>query len=238
MKHLFAAVVAFSLVSGMGQVFAGERPDQGGRNDRAVVDQRLVDRAADSSRILDDYMIGSKSIPTSLLAHAQCVVVIPSLVKAGFIWGGKTGAGLASCRTAQGWSNPSFTNIHGGSFGLQAGVSVTELVLVFTSTKAVHQLSVGDLTLGGDASIVIGPMGRDAQAGTDYELQTEIYTYSRSKGLFAGIAFDGSIVTPNNHNNRKMYGPGFAATSLLTTKTSDGPAALVEFSNRLDRYAP
>jgi len=228
MNRITSAVIALTLVSGFSQAFGEDRPDQ-----------KLNDRAVDSSRILDSYMLDTKEgIPSSLLQHAQCVVVIPALVKAGFIFGAKTGNGLASCRTVAGWSASSYTNISGASFGFQAGLSVTELVLVFTSQKAVHQLGNGDLTLGADAAIAIGPIGKDTQIGADILLKTEVFTYSRSAGLFAGVSIDGSVVSPSNDDNRAMYGKDASAKTLLVTQRSDAPASLLDFSSRLDRYAP
>src|SRR6185295_2808810 len=135
--------------------------------------------------------VPDKGIPTDLLNKAECVAVFPGVVKAGFIVGGKAGRGVASCRTPSGWSAPAFLEIKGGSVGLQVGGSSTELVLLFMNTNGLKKLVSSKVELGADASVAAGPVGREAAASTDASMSAEILSYSRSKGLFAGISLKG-----------------------------------------------
>jgi lipid-binding SYLF domain-containing protein len=208
---------------------------------RALADtslQDLNDRANNSANILDTYMTDAKSsIPDSLLRQAQCIVVIPSFVKGGFIFGGEAGSGLATCRTEAGWSTPSFTSIAGGSFGFQAGLESTDLVMVFMNKDAAGSLSGGNFTLDGNVSVAVGPVGRDAQAGTDYQLKSEIYTYSRSRGIYAGISLDGSVVSADNDDNSMMYGSSVEASQLLITPSQNTPAPITHFLQHLEHLS-
>jgi lipid-binding SYLF domain-containing protein len=151
----------------------------------------------DSVDVLADLQtIPARSIPATLMAEARAVAIIPRVIKAGFVFGGRGGHGVVLFRTADGWSEPTFVNIGGASFGLQAGVQATDLVLVFRDRKALDRIldGKGKLTFGADAAVAAGPVGRQAQAGTDARLQGEIFSYSRSRGLFAGVALDGAVL--------------------------------------------
>ncbi|QDU19076.1 lipid-binding SYLF domain-containing protein [Urbifossiella limnaea] len=152
---------------------------------------------AELSRIPD------KSIPPTLLADAKGVVVIPRVVKAGFIVAGSGGHGVALARTADGWADPVFVNFGGGSVGFQAGVEATDVVLVFRDQKSLDRVLEGKakLTLGADAGVAAGPVGRQAMAATDLPLRAEVLSYSRSRGLFAGVALDGSVIRPDPATN-------------------------------------
>jgi lipid-binding SYLF domain-containing protein len=165
------------------------------------------DRAQKSAEVLDNLTrTPDKGIPRSLLDRAYGIAVFPHVLKAAFGVGGRWGKGLLSVRRAGGWSPPTYVEITGGSFGFQIGGQSTDLVLVFTSQKGVDSLLNSKLKLGADASIAAGPVGRAAEAGTDVALRSEIYAYSRSKGLFAGISLDGAVVSMDNSANRKVYG--------------------------------
>ncbi|MFO0796297.1 MAG: lipid-binding SYLF domain-containing protein [Gemmataceae bacterium] len=152
---------------------------------------------AELSRIPD------KSIPPALLADAKGVVVIPRVVKAGFIVAGSGGHGVALARTADSWADPVFVNFGGGSVGFQAGVETTDVVLVFRDQKSLDKVLEGKakLTLGVDAGVAAGPVGRQAMAATDLPLRAEVLSYSRSRGLFAGVALDGSVIRPDPGTN-------------------------------------
>ena len=153
-----------------------------------TVPDKLVERALEATTVLGEIMSApDQGIPGSLLARAGCVAVIPNVRKVGFIFGGRYGRGLVSCRTEGGWSRPSFVSLTGGSFGFQIGVQSTDLVLVFVNREAAERLLGNQFTLGADASVSAGPVGRTAEAGTDVTLRTEIYAYSRSRGAFAGV---------------------------------------------------
>lgn len=200
--------------------------------------QTLELRALKAAQVLDEYMAEDHSaIPDRLMAEAECIYVVPSVVRIGFLIGIRTGQGLLSCRVNGAWSNPVFYNITGGSIGLQAGVDLTDLVLVFTNRTALELLARGTLVLGGDLSVSVGPVGRQTEFGTD-GLVSAVYSYSRSKGLFAGISFSGSGMGASKRDNAAVYGSGVTAYKLLTTYHVCPPALVGGFLDRLNTYAP
>ena len=133
-----------------------------------------------------------KGIPEEVLDHAKCIAVVPRMIKAGFVFGGENGRGVATCRTEHGWSAPAFFAITGGSWGLQIGVEGVDLVMVFQGDRGMERLMKSKFQLGADASAAAGPVGRHATADTDWKLNTEILTYSRAKGAFAGLTLTGA----------------------------------------------
>jgi lipid-binding SYLF domain-containing protein len=147
-----------------------------------------------------------KGIPEEVLEHAKCVGVIPHMVKGGFIFGAKEGKGVATCRTATGWSAPAFITISGGSWGLQIGIEAVDVVMIFQNDKAMQRLLSSNFQIGGDASAAAGPVGRHAEAGTDWKLDTEILTYSRAKGAFAGLTLEGASLRQDSDSRHAMYG--------------------------------
>ena len=165
-------------------------------------------RVADAADVLDQLLrIPEKTIPPSLLARAYAVAVIPDVIKAGFILGGRRGKGVIVVRQDNDtWSNPAFVTITGGSVGWQAGVASTDVILVFKTRKGVTDIADGKLTLGADASIAAGPVGRQASVATDIQFEAEVMSYSRSRGLFAGVALEGSGVTMDRKANAAFYG--------------------------------
>lgn len=165
-------------------------------------------RVIDSSDVLDQLLrIPEKGIPPSLLARAYAVAVIPNVIKAGFVFGARRGKGIIVVRQDNDtWSNPAFVTITGGSVGWQAGVESTDVILVFKTRKGVADISSGKLTLGADASIAAGPVGRHASVATDIQFEAEVMSYSRSRGLFAGVSLDGSGVTMDKKANARFYG--------------------------------
>ena len=165
-------------------------------------------RANDATRVLGEILrIPEDSIPSKLLEEAHAIAVIPNVVKAGFVFGGRRGRGLISIRGKDGtWSNPSFITLTGGSVGFQAGVQSADVILVFRTEGGVNSIVNGKFTLGGDASVAAGPVGRSAQASTDEQLKAEIYSYSRARGLFAGVALDGTVLRINHKANQAVYG--------------------------------
>ncbi len=147
-----------------------------------------------------------KGIPQSILAGASCVVVIPSFKKGAFVVGAQYGQGVATCRTHNGWSAPVFVKLEGGSFGFQIGGQATDLVLIAMNQNGLQDMLKNKFKLGADAAASAGPVGRNAQAGTDWKLNAEFLTYSRSKGLFAGIDLDGTVLSQNQDDTRAFYG--------------------------------
>jgi lipid-binding SYLF domain-containing protein len=154
-----------------------------------------------------------KGIPEEVLNHAKCIVVVPHLVKGGFVIGAEHGRGIATCRTGEGWSAPAFVSVGGGSWGLQIGVEGVDLVMLVMNDHGLQHLLSSKFQVGADASASAGPVGRHASAGTDWTMNTEILTYSRSKGAFAGISLDGAVVEQDKDSTRAIYGsdPSFHA---------------------------
>ena len=142
-------------------------------------------------------------IPEEVLEHAKCVAVVPHMVKGGFVFGGKGGKGVATCRTANGWSAPAFITISGGSWGLQIGVEAVDLVMIIQNEKGMQKLLSSNFQLGADASAAAGPVGRHASAGTDWKLDTEILTYSRAKGAFAGLTLEGASIRQDDDSRQR-----------------------------------
>ena len=175
-------------------------------------------------------------IPDQLLHDAQAIAVFPDVVKAGLVFGGRHGRGLVSVRAADGtWSNPSFIRITGGSVGWQVGVQSADVVLFFRTEQGVANLVNGKFTLGADASVAAGPVGRQATAGTDEELKAEIFTYSRARGLFAGVAIDGSVLSIDHGANRDVYGAAITPRMLFENRlNAPAPADIVGFRDQLE----
>ena len=166
-----------------------------------------VDRLQNSVDVLHAIMAApDKGIPEEVLASAKCILVVPDLIKGGFIFGAKHGRGVASCRTAQGWSAPAFVSIGGGSWGLQIGVEGVDLVLLVMNDRGLQHLLSSKFELTGEGSVAAGPVGRHASAGTDWKMNTEVLTYSRSKGVFAGLTLEGAVVEQDNDSTIAIYG--------------------------------
>ena len=201
--------------------------------------EKLGERALDAAAVLDEVM-GTREagIPEYLLRDARCVAVIPRVVKVGFIFGGRHGRGLLSCRVENGWSRPSYISITGGSFGLQIGAQATDFVLVFSNERAAKALTSRKITLGGDASISAGPVGRTAEAATDATFRTEIYSYSRSKGLFAGLSLEGSSLNVDQEANDAVYESRVDADELLFDAGGTVPNQAAPFLRALQRHDP
>jgi lipid-binding SYLF domain-containing protein len=174
----------------------------------AAAATREEERVADAADVLDQLLrIPEKSIPPSLLARAYAVAVVPDVIKAGFVFGARRGKGVIVVRQDDdSWSNPAFISLTGGSVGWQVGVKSTDVVLVFKTRKGISNIENGKLTLGADASIAAGPVGRHAAVATDIQFEAEVMSYSRSRGLFAGVALEGSGVTMDRDANTKFYG--------------------------------
>ena len=195
-------------------------------------------RAENSVRVLKEIMEApDKSIPTDLLREAHAIAVIPDMVKAGFIFGGRRGEGLISVKSPDGtWSNPSFISLTGGSVGFQAGVSSTDVILVFRTQRGVDSIVNGKFTLGADAAAAAGPVGRTATASTDSQFKAEIYSYSRSRGLFAGVALDGSALRIDYDANEAIYGKGITPLRIFEGGVGNVPSQVVDFRDRLEEY--
>src|SRR3984885_4725325 len=161
-----------------------------------------------------------QGIPQDLLASAKCIAIIPGDVKFAFVFGGSYGRGVATCNTGHGWSAPMFVALDGGSVGYQIGGSSTDIIMLFMNDHALQSLLGDKFKLGADASVAAGPVGRTADAGTDVKLNAEILSYSRAKGLFAGLALDGAVVQSDKSGDRAMYGENVDRHAILSGKVA------------------
>lgn len=177
-----------------------------------------------------------KEVPRDLLDKAACVAVFPNVIKAGFIVGGRGGRGVASCRTAAGWSAPIYLNLGGGSVGLQIGAQSTDFVLLFMNRNGINSLLSDKFTLGADASVAAGPVGRQTGAETDLKLDAQILSYSRSKGLFAGLELKGVVINTDKGDMSDVYGAGITAKEVLAGKIN-APDSVLPFPSTLGRYS-
>ncbi len=196
--------------------------------------QKRVDASAE---VLSEILHAKdRSIPEDLFAKAQCVGIVPSLKRAGFIVGAKYGKGIVVCRTDRGWSAPATIRIEGGSFGFQIGAGETDLIFIVMNRHGVRDLMKDKFTLGGDASAMAGPLGRSGEAQTDALMRAEILSYSRAHGIFAGVSLEGSTLRPDNGDNREMYGRDFTQREILSGRVWR-PAVAQPIYAELNRYA-
>ncbi len=204
----------------------------------AFAGEAEMQRATNALRVLREVLQApDHRVPTDMISNAYAVAVIPDVIKAGFVIGGRHGLGLISVKTENGtWSNPSFITMSGGSIGFQAGVSSTDVILVFRTQRGVDSIVHGKFTLGADASAAAGPVGRTAQASTDAQLKAEIYSYSRARGLFVGAALDGSVIAIDNDANAAVYGDGITPRRIFAGGVSNVPNPIVDFRDRLEEY--
>jgi lipid-binding SYLF domain-containing protein len=206
----------------------------------AVAGERQEARLTTATRVLTELMqMPEQNIPTWLLERAHAVAVIPAVIKVGLGIGGRRGKGVLVIRKDNGqWSNPVFVNLTGGSFGFQVGVQSTDVVLVFTSRQSIEGIVGGKVTLGADASVAAGPVGRQSSAATDVGLTAQVYSYSRAQGLFAGVALDGSAMTIDHKSNESFYGrPGVLASDIIRLDAPPAPAPSGDFLAVLQRSA-
>ncbi len=165
-----------------------------------------IERLGNAAKVLDEIMSApDKGIPEEVIDNAKCIAVVPRMVKAAFIFGGKHGRGVATCRTATGWSAPAFISIGGGSWGLQIGAESIDLVMTVMNDQGMQRMLSNKFQIGGDAAAAAGPVGRHASAGTDWKADSEILTYSRAKGLFAGISLTGAVVQQDDDSTKDIY---------------------------------
>jgi lipid-binding SYLF domain-containing protein len=180
-----------------------------------------VDRLDRSVNVLHAIMATpDKGIPEEVLSTAKCIVVVPDLIKGGFVFGGKHGRGVATCRTANGWSAPAFVSVGGGSWGLQIGVEDVDLVMLVMNDQGLQHLLSSKFQLTGEGSVAAGPVGRHASAGTDWKMNTEMLTYSRSKGVFAGLTLEGAVVEQDNDSTHAIYGKHMMFRNILSGKAT------------------
>src|ERR1700754_893205 len=187
------------------------------------------------SEMIDD--APDKSLPADLLKNARAIAVIPGMVKGGFVVSGAKGEGLISIKTRDGtWSNPNFISMAAAGVGFQAGIQSTDVILVVRTDRGVNSIIDGKWTMGANASAAAGPVGRSATAATDGQMKAEIYTYSRAKGLFAGVALDGAHFSIDDDSNEEIYGPGITARRIFDGGVTNVPSEVVEFRDKLEEY--
>ena len=197
---------------------------------------------ADTERLKDATLVltemagaGDAGIPTSLLNKAKCVVVVPSLKKVALGIGGQYGRGYLSCRSGGGWSAPGGLRVEGGSFGLQIGASATDVILLVMNDRGVEKLLSSQFKVGADAAVAAGPVGREASAQTDITMRAEMLAWSRSRGVYAGIALQGSTIRQDTGENKELYGREIANKEVVSGKVTVPPAA-TDFIKALSKY--
>jgi len=194
-------------------------------------------RARNALRVLTDIQaIPESAIPDKLLDEGRAIVVVPDSIKAGLVIGGRRGKGVMAVKNPDGtWSNPSFVSLTGGSIGFQAGVQSSDIVLVFRSDRGLESIVNGKFTLGADAGVAAGPVGRNASASTDGELKAEIWSWSRARGLFAGVALDGAVLAIDDRANEAVYGRDTTPRMIFEGRAMQTPSnAIVDFRDRLE----
>jgi lipid-binding SYLF domain-containing protein len=200
-------------------------------------ESKAVDRLQSAADVLNEIQGAPDSgIPQEVLGSAQCVAVVPSLLKGGFIVGAKYGRGLASCRTPKGWSAPAFFTVTGGSFGFQIGGQAVDLVMLIMNDNGMKNLLSSKFALGADASVAAGPVGRHAEGNTDWKMRAQVLTYSRARGIFAGITLNGAVIKQDKDSTREFYGHMVTFRSSLTGAT-EPPAAANPFLTTLAKWA-
>jgi SH3 domain-containing YSC84-like protein 1 len=223
--------------TGMAQA---EKPDKD-KTEAEASKEPTKDQASQSekaAKVFSEIMnTPEKGIPEVILEKAECVAVFPNVIKAGFIVGARGGRGVASCRTGKGWSAPAYFNLGGGSFGAQIGAQSTDFVMLFMNKDGLNSLLTSKFTLGGDASVAAGPVGREAGASTDVKFNAQILSYSRSKGLFAGLELKGVAITLDKDDMRDAYGENITAKEVLQENKVNAPETMQAFPSMLARYS-
>ena len=213
MKKLLLLTLLVSLGS---FAFADDQPKESKASDR-------VQSAAD---VLNEIQSAPDSgIPNEILGSSECVAVVPSMLKGGFIVGAKYGRGLASCRTPKGWSAPAFFTVTGGSVGFQIGGQAVDLVMLIMNNDGMQHLLSSQFALGADASVAAGPVGRHAEGNTDWKMRAQVLTYSRARGVFAGVSLNGAVVKQDKDSTREFYGHMMTSKAALTGEVDPPPAA-------------
>ena len=223
MKRLLILCVVFCLAA---TAFAAEGKDN-----------KAEDRLKAAASVLDEIQSApDQGMPEEVLGSAECVAVVPSMLKAGFIVGARYGRGVASCRTPKGWSAPAFFTVEGGSFGLQIGGQAVDLVMLIMNQDGMQKLLSSEFKLGADASVAAGPVGRHAAADTDWKMRAQVLSYSRARGVFAGLELSGAAIKQDKDSTREFYGRMVPFNTSLTG-TIDAPANAYPFLNTLAKWA-
>ena len=189
-----------------------------------VLAETAAERTQGAATVLNEIMsTPDKGIPEEIMGSAKCLAVVPSMLKGGFVAGGAYGRGVATCRTGNGWSAPAPFSIKGGSFGLQIGGQAVDLVMVIMNDEGMQNLLSSKFKLGADASAAAGPVGRHAEGATDWKMRAQVLTYSRARGLFAGITLNGAVITEDKDATRELYGRLVPFKTILTGAVTTPP---------------
>jgi lipid-binding SYLF domain-containing protein len=200
-------------------------------------ESKTAERVQAAAQVLNEIQgAPDKGIPQEVLGSAECVAVVPSMLKGGFIVGAKYGRGLASCRSEKGWSSPAFFVVTGGSVGFQIGGQAVDLVMLIMNKDGMKHLLSSEFALGADASVAAGPVGRHAEGNTDWKMRAEVLTYSRARGLFAGVSLNGAQIKQDKDSTREFYGRMVPFKTSLTGEI-DPPAGANEFLTALAKWA-
>lgn len=199
---------------------------------------KTVSRVSDSGTVLNEIMSAPDAgIPDDIIGSAKCIAIVPSYIKGAFVVGGAYGKGVASCKTDKGWSSPAFIRVEGGSVGLQIGAQAVDLIMVIMNDGGMRNLLSSKFKLGADASVAAGPVGRHAEGATDWKMRAEVLTYSRARGVFAGISLNGAVIKQDRDDTRAFYGRMVPYRTLLTGLMA-APADAEPLMSALNRYAP
>ena len=224
MKNLLLLLVVLGLVASS---FAAKDEDE---------DNKAADRVKSASTILEEIQAAPDTgIPDEVMGSAECVAVVPSMLKAGFMFGAQYGRGVASCRTAKGWSDPAFFTVQGGSFGLQIGGQAVDLIMLVMNQRGMETLLNSKFKLGADATVAAGPVGRHAGADSDWKLRAQILSYSRARGVFAGLELNGAVIKIDRESTREFYGRMQPFRTTLETVSS--PQGSYPFLQSLSKWA-
>jgi lipid-binding SYLF domain-containing protein len=223
-------------ILGVGLMFAGLATTAiAADNDKSQ--SKEVQRVHSAATVLDEIMgTPDKGIPREVLESAKCVAVVPSMIKGGFIVGARYGKGVASCRIKSGWSAPAPITIAGGSWGLQFGGEAVDIVMLVMNDKGMQRLLSSEFKLGAEASAAAGPVGREAAADTDWKMRAEVLTYSRARGIFAGLELNGAVVKQDDDDTRILYGKLVPFKTILAGNVST-PAGTHHFVETITKYS-
>jgi lipid-binding SYLF domain-containing protein len=226
--HLVAALAAVVLLAAGAQPFARQ----------ATPDSNEAKRVRDSVTVFSEIMKAEDSaIPKSILTKAEGIAIFPDTQKGGFVVGGVHGRGILSAHGAEGWSAPAFLTMTGGSLGLQIGGQAADIILVINNRRGLENLVNNQFKIGADAAVAAGPVGRDAQASTDIQLRAEILSYSRARGLFAGVTINGSTIRQDRDANQRFYGMRLETKQIVFAMLANPPAPVSDWRAALERYA-
>jgi lipid-binding SYLF domain-containing protein len=233
MKWIHLPLIMVMIVLSLGTCWADENSSS---SDKNTSDE--VKRVEAATRVLDEVMAApDKGIPQDILDDAKCVAVVPSMLKGGFIVGGRYGKGVATCRTPSGkWSAPAPFTVAGGDWGLQIGGEAIDLVMLVMNDQGMRQMLSSKFKLGADASVAAGPVGRQAEGSTDWKMRSQVLTYSRSRGVFAGVTLNGAVIKQDNDETRVLYGKMVPFADILTGKVAT-PKETEEFVATVRKYA-